>query len=898
MRHTIVYVHGNGNKPRADRLRLEWDRALFGRDVGRASRMAYWAPVRYSRPLDELPEMAAAELPHLVESPEQFIADTLLEAVKEGGTVQAEASHRREPLEPWLARMTYAAEALAGNGDSLEALPLPRAARIAAFRALVKRSFQDVHAYFFGGDGDAMRAVVRKALTGIDGPVVVLAHSLGSIIAYDVLREFDDRDLAVPLLVTVGSPLGVTEVQDLVTNPLEVPAVVGRWLNVSDLRDLVALDHTIRSEFRPVERCHDAFVTNSSDNHHGIVEYLRSRPVRDAVLSLFGNGPEAAVAARVADRTAPRRTTIRRLRQPGGLAKGDDPRRVAARIDRLGQHHPDLPTVDAAALAAGEPAAVEAAENVLERIILTDDLLGVGYLEGGVAASRAVARVVLRDERDRVVGFGTGSMVSPELLLTNHHVLGDPAVAARARVEFDYQDGFDGAPLPVTDFGLDPDRFFLADKALDFALVAVAATPAELRRFGHNTLIGAEGKAIAGDYVTIIQHPGGEKKQIALRENRIVDVLDQFLHYETDTEPGSSGSPVFNDQWEVVALHHAAVPAPEHDELGAWVNEGLRVSRLLAFLRGQEYPSAQHALVAALLGEDGTVETEAVRIDPDYTNRTGYDPDFLTGHHVPLPALPRELVELASVNQLAAAGDEPYVLPYHHFSAVLNKERGLAFFTAVNIDGATGERLPRERDRWSLDPRVPAAEQTGEAVYRDNPLDRGHLVRRLDPAWGETRTIAKSANDDTFHFTNCAPQHEDFNQNETTWAGLEDYILNNADNRDLRVSVYTGPVFAPDDDQYRGVRLPRQFWKVVVMVTASGELSATGYLLSQATLIEGLEVAEEFSYGAYRTFQVPVSRVEALTRLSFGELRDVDPLGQLEAIGTVREIAQLRQITL
>ena len=58
----------------------------------------------------------------------------------------------------------------------------------------------------------------------------------------------------------------------------------------------------------------------------------------------------------------------------------------------------------------------------------------------------------------------------------------------------------------------------------------------------------------------IIQHPSGERKQLALRENQVVDVLDNFLHYRTDTSPGSSGSPVFNDQWEIVALHHSGVP--------------------------------------------------------------------------------------------------------------------------------------------------------------------------------------------------------------------------------------------------------------------------------------------------------------------------------------------------
>jgi endonuclease G len=290
---------------------------------------------------------------------------------------------------------------------------------------------------------------------------------------------------------------------------------------------------------------------------------------------------------------------------------------------------------------------------------------------------------------------------------------------------------------------------------------------------------------------------------------------------------------------------------------------------------------------------------EKITPDRDYSTRQGYDPDFLgTGDlQVPLPALPDDLLALASVNQAAADGPE-HVLPYHHFSVVVNGARRVAFFTAVNVDGTTSMRLKRERDHWFVDPRIPAAEQTDESVYKNNPLDRGHLVRRLDPAWGASRAVAKAANDDTFHFTNCSPQHEDFNQNKTTWAGLEDYLLENADNLDLRVSVFTGPVLADDDDPYRGVQLPRQFWKVAAMVRADGVLSATAYLLSQADLIAGLElVPAAFSYGAYRTYQVPVTRVEALTRLSFGDLRDADPLARLEGTG-VREIDDLRQIVL
>jgi endonuclease G len=658
-------------------------------------------------------------------------------------------------------------------------------------------------------------------------------------------------------------------------------------------------------------------------------------------------------AERVRRRTGQRQQKIEAI-TTGRLELADEPIRIASRIERLSRYYPSVRPVSPAALVANDPEAVQAAGAVLERIINTPDFVDVRYLEAGTRSAHAVGRVDVRDHAGRVLGFGTGSMVTARLLLTNHHVLPDAQTAANSQIEFNFEDGIDGQPLQPRRFALDPASFFLADQGLDFALVAVAASPQELAPFGFNRAIAAEGKAIAGDFVTIVQHPGGQKKQVALRDNRIVDVFDQFLHYAADTEPGSSGSPVFNDQWELVALHHASVPAPEHPELGRFVNEGIRVSRLLRFIAAQGFSGEQRALVAGLLesrqppvpttsaagstttganptpaasasvdGAGGLTSVtvplqltvrlgdqpasatvaaaagaEAIAIDPNYADRQGYDPHFLGAGatSVPLPALSAELVSLAAVNSLAT--DEPrYVLPYHHFSVVLHKDRGLAFYTAVNIDGASGVRLRRERDRWSFDPRVPLDQQTGEQVYRDNPLDRGHLVRRLDPAWGPSAAAAKLANDDTFHFTNCSPQHHDFNAGQTLWAGLEDYVLEHADNLNFRVSVFSGPVLAADDDRYRGVQLPRQFWKVVAMVKQDGALSATAYLLSQEQLIQGLEVAPEaFSYGAYRTYQVPMRRIEGLTGLSFGSLADADPLGRQEATIPAREVRHPQEL--
>jgi endonuclease G, mitochondrial len=296
-----------------------------------------------------------------------------------------------------------------------------------------------------------------------------------------------------------------------------------------------------------------------------------------------------AAAQRVAERSAVREEHEATLATPGGIAEADTPERIAKRVDRLTRYYD------------GGPATARAPARVLEKIINTADFVGARYLDAGVAAARAVGRVNIRDAGGRMTGFGTGSLVSPELLLTNHHVLPDAETARTSVIEFNYQDGVDGKPLAAVVHQLDAERFFLADEERDFALVAVAATPEQLAPFGFNRLIEAEGKAIIGEFVTIVQHPRGEKKQVALRENRIVDIPDRFLHYAADTEPGSSGSPVFNDQWEVVALHHASVPAPERRELGGFLNEGIRISRILACVREQELPPAQRALADALL---------------------------------------------------------------------------------------------------------------------------------------------------------------------------------------------------------------------------------------------------------------------------------------------------------
>lgn len=265
---------------------------------------------------------------------------------------------------------------------------------------------------------------------------------------------------------------------------------------------------------------------------------------------------------------------------------------------------------------------------------------------------------------------------------------------------------------------------------------------------------------------------------------------------------------------------------------------------------------------------------ERTRPVTNYSDRKGYDPNFLGSNdkRVPLPELTDKMKRDCAINRMAERGMNEYVLPYHHFSIVMNKVRKMAFYTAVNIDGKNVVRL-RRSDNWIADPRIGADEQTDNSLYKSNDLDRGHLVRRLDPVWG---SVAEAANNDTFHYTNCSPQHKDFNQNNATWLGLENYILDNAIAEKFRVSVFTGPVFRDDDREHRRVKLPRQFWKVLVMVK-EGNLSATGYLLSQEKLIQNFPKEAFSDDRRVRTHQVTIQEIEELTGLSFG-LSEFDPM--------------------
>lgn len=218
-------------------------------------------------------------------------------------------------------------------------------------------------------------------------------------------------------------------------------------------------------------------------------------------------------------------------------------------------------------------------EDLFEKIVGNNNLRAVAYLEKGVQVSRAVAHIELPG-----AGSATGFLVDDNVLMTNHHVFTQPGEAKDAIVRFNFQKDIQGAELPTDDYRCDPDSLFWTspENELDCTVVRLIGSPGS--RWGVIPMPD-QGRLREKDRVVIIQHPAGRHKEIALVDNEVAYVDDRVAQYLTDTEPGSSGSPVFNEDWQLVALHHSGGWIPEpNDRSTHFRNEGIRISAIRAAL--------------------------------------------------------------------------------------------------------------------------------------------------------------------------------------------------------------------------------------------------------------------------------------------------------------------------
>ena len=244
------------------------------------------------------------------------------------------------------------------------------------------------------------------------------------------------------------------------------------------------------------------------------------------------------------------------------------------------------------------------------------------------------------------------------------------------------------------------------------------------------------------------------------------------------------------------------------------------------------------------------------------------------------------------------------MLKYHHFELVMNRARRMQMWSAANVDYAPARKMEGERDswgsdRWIPDPRIPAAVQIFDADFYKpaGNIDRGHVVRREDNEWGDDESEIEFANSDTFHWTNCTPQHEAFNQStpgrndkayrgmEGLWGAFENHIQKSRTGDDTRACLLAGPILAEDDpsaDFGKGpIRYPIRFFKIVCVAegpVGRKRLRVFGFILSQKDVVARFGI-ERFGPGRFKGQQVPLTEIEEAAGLKFEQvLHDADVL--------------------
>jgi V8-like Glu-specific endopeptidase len=214
-------------------------------------------------------------------------------------------------------------------------------------------------------------------------------------------------------------------------------------------------------------------------------------------------------------------------------------------------------------------------ELTYQQIIGINNLKQISWIEVGLRAAKNVCRILTPE------GFGTGFLVGNDMVMTNNHVIGTPDLAAQSKAEFNYQQDESGGFLPAVRYELDPVGFHTS-ASLDYSLVRIRqdAKKPPLQSWG-TLRLNPNADPTPSEHVIVIQHPNGGYKQIVLTANWVIAVKTPVLHYTTDTMPGSSGSPVFNDSWHVIAIHHAGghLHKDTHGSV-RYVNEGVLMSAI------------------------------------------------------------------------------------------------------------------------------------------------------------------------------------------------------------------------------------------------------------------------------------------------------------------------------
>ena len=210
---TLLYVHGIGNKPTEDVLKCQWDRALFGFELGERSRLAYWVnrafypnPSPVTCQSGDKTRVGGQSADIEIKSAAMQTAEAALEAEVE---LLAKNEEERQFLErvknEVLASEDVASENIRIAGIEAKILPLPAPLRKWVTQTITRAWLRDVHEFFYVKERrEIMRNSLLERITVGGGPFVIIGHSQGSMIAYDVLVDLASKEANVPLFLTMG----------------------------------------------------------------------------------------------------------------------------------------------------------------------------------------------------------------------------------------------------------------------------------------------------------------------------------------------------------------------------------------------------------------------------------------------------------------------------------------------------------------------------------------------------------------------------------------------------------------------------------------------------------------------------------------------------------------------
>mmetsp|Transcript_22878 Transcript_22878/g.38889 ORF Transcript_22878/g.38889 Transcript_22878/m.38889 type:complete len:710 (+) Transcript_22878:61-2190(+) len=322
--------------------------------------------------------------------------------------------------------------------------------------------------------------------------------------------------------------------------------------------------------------------------------------------------------------------------------------------------------------------------------------------------------------------------------------------------------------------------------------------------------------------------------------------------------PGDSGKLIFTLEDD------GSAPRPVALLWGGWP-QSLRGSRLEDWTYAADIGSVLDELEVDILR--GQVPRPT--IVSSTSSGIGFDSKFVRGATLPI------LDDVLS--RQAINGGEKF--DHVHFSVVMHARRRLAIYVAANLDYSQRQVVSRS-NRWRSETGLTESQQYTARDYRA-PYQKGHLAMRAALAWGD-KAQAQAASDDSFVWSNCAPQHKDFHQDE--WVAVEQHVWRRTN--EGPISLYIGPVLADDDVPYGRLLVPRKFWKVVVF-EKGGALRAVAFVMDQSELWS-VEQDEPPHF-----YQTTVAHVESLTHLRFPDaVRNADTLlgGVTPSSATIRTV--------